>query len=206
MIACVGALGCLFLLLQNTIRVPTDAPTIQAGDRRGAAFRHGARRAWHVRRDDRLPRQADHGAQRVRGREATIIDGGDGSHLPVVSFRNGEGPESVLRGFTVTGGDNRSADDWGGGISCAGDLSPFTSPAIAGASASSRINTTGLAGGGVAGNPVLEDCKTPRTGRPPARGRRSVGRARDAAAASCPATGPTTAAACTSSRGAPGAC
>src|SRR5688572_26079431 len=52
------------------------------------------------------------------GPRDTIVDGADGSFLPVVRFHNDEGTDSVLRGFTVTGGDNRFSDSWGGGISC----------------------------------------------------------------------------------------
>jgi hypothetical protein len=156
MSACLAALGPLVLLAQNTIRVPEDAPTIQAAIDTAQAFDTVlVATGTYVETIDFLGKPIT--VRSESGSDVTIIDGGDGSHLPVVSFRNGEGPESVLRGFTVTGGDNRSADFLGGGISCAGDTAPYTSPTIA--ECVITLNRTGLVGGGVAGNPVLEDCK-----------------------------------------------
>ncbi|MFQ5654784.1 MAG: right-handed parallel beta-helix repeat-containing protein, partial [Planctomycetota bacterium] len=57
------------------------------------------------------------------GAEVTTIDGG-GNDV-VVRFVAGEGPDSLLEGFTVTGGFNPAFDGDGGGIVCIG-----SSPAI----------------------------------------------------------------------------
>ena len=51
------------------------------------------------------------------GPEVTIIDGT--GHYHVVQCINGEGPDTILQGFTVTGGDGSGAtlpDYWGGGM------------------------------------------------------------------------------------------
>jgi hypothetical protein len=60
--------------------------------------------------------------QSHKGPEVTVIDGGQLSN--VVRFASGEGPDSVLEGFTVTNGTSSSTSD-GGGIQCY-----FSSPVI----------------------------------------------------------------------------
>src|SRR5262245_20853172 len=105
------------LSAQTTVRVPADAPTIQAGialanDGDTVLVAPGLwvgviaflGKAITVRSES--------------GPRVTIIDGADGSFLPVVTFHGGEGTDSILRGFTVTNGDNRFSDSFGGGISC----------------------------------------------------------------------------------------
>jgi hypothetical protein len=71
------------------------------------------------------------------GPQATIIDG-EGGH--VVSFSQGEGPASVLRGFTITGGSGPG--DGGGGILCI-DASPTIEGCII------RDNASEAFGGGM---------------------------------------------------------
>ena len=69
-------------------------------------------------------------AVRVRselGRGATTIDGNQAGS--VVKFVNGEGPDSVLEGFTITNGSGTLDDQWtyGGGIYCKDHSSPTIS-------------------------------------------------------------------------------
>ncbi len=139
------------------IRVPADAPAIQsaiewASDGDTVLVAPGV---YHERiqfRGKAITVQSD------RGPAVTTIDG-TGFFGPVVSFREGEGRGSVLRGFTVTGGSHYGGPP-GGGISCydfgpAGRGSP-TSPTIQ--ECVIRGNRADM-GGGLAGDPLLEDCE-----------------------------------------------
>ena len=85
----------------------------------------------------------------VEGWSKTTLQAPFGS---AVEFWNGETASSVLRGFTVTGGNTLK---WGGGISCF-DGAGFASPTIL----DCRItgNNASLGGGGVAGSPRLVRC------------------------------------------------
>lgn len=145
------------LLAQDTIRVPSQVPTIQAAielaqDGDTVLVAPGR----YVGTLDFLGK-----AIRVRseaGPASTIIDGADGSFLPVVRFHNGEGTDSILRGFTITNGNNLASDSWGGGISCLLSGQNRGTPTIR------RCIITGnrawsSPGAGVTGNPVLEDCE-----------------------------------------------
>ena len=67
--------------------------------------------------------------------DSTVIDGaGNGS---VVTFNSGEGNNSIIAGFTITGG----IADWGGGIYCVGQTSPTIRQNVI------RENTALLSGG-----------------------------------------------------------
>lgn len=82
----------------------------------------------------------------VAGASATVIDGGGSA--PVVGFKSGEGPDSRLVGFTVTGG---AAFFGGGGIGCGQGATPTITDCIV------RGNS-GKHGAGVAGSPIMERC------------------------------------------------
>jgi hypothetical protein len=142
---------------QSTIRVPADASTIQAAIERA---RDGdtvlVAPGRYVGVLDFVGKAIT--VRSVAGPARTIIDGADGSFLPVVSFHGGEGTDSVLRGFTVTNGDNRFTDALGGGISCVFNGANSGTPTIQ--RCHITANRTLLSpGAGVAGNPVLEECR-----------------------------------------------
>lgn len=91
----------------------------------------------------------------VCGALSTTIDA-TGLGGPVVSFENGEGPDSVLVGFTITGGNATSNAIAGGGIH-AWDGGSATTPTVMDCIV--RDNHASFAnGGGVAGNPTLVRC------------------------------------------------
>lgn len=79
----------------------------------------------------------------VDGAGSATIDGG-GAEVFVVRFDDGEGRESVLRGFTITGGlgATRGDDATGGGVLVLGSSATIDACVISG--------NTGLEGGGVA--------------------------------------------------------
>ncbi|MBS1854762.1 MAG: choice-of-anchor D domain-containing protein [Acidobacteria bacterium] len=82
----------------------------------------------------------------VSGPDITIIDGGLQPGV-VVSFTQGEGPASVLQGFTIQNG----AADEGGGITVQG-----ASPTITG---NRIVNNSGCSGAGIGvgfGNPIIQ--------------------------------------------------
>jgi parallel beta-helix repeat protein/predicted outer membrane repeat protein len=85
----------------------------------------------------------------AQGPSVTTLDGsGNGS---VVTFQSGEGPDSVLQGFTIRGG----SADIGGGIRIVGGASPTVADcAVSG-------NTATLRGGGIyaAGSPTIHNCR-----------------------------------------------
>jgi hypothetical protein len=141
---------------QVTIHVPTDQPTIQAGievatDGDTVLVAPGT----YNEQIDFLGK-----AITVRSRdgaEVTIIDSEgestwvDWPYGPVVRMIGGEGADTVLQGFTVTGGQAGSAGSAGySGIWCEG-LAPTIRDCIVSG------NSGGL-GGGVLGNARLERC------------------------------------------------
>ena len=79
---------------------------------------------------------------------------------PAVKFANGEGSDSVLSGFTITGGLS-SYDSPGGGISCVDALNHPTAPLITDCiiehNGADFLEGASVAGG-VYGNPILERC------------------------------------------------
>jgi hypothetical protein len=146
------------LAARETIRVPGEVPTIQAAISRahdGDVVQVAPGRYVGVL--DFLGKAIT--VQSESGAETTIIDGNDGSFLPVVAFHHDEGADSILRGFTVTGGDNRFTDVLGGGISCVhlGVNVSIATPTIRQCVITGN-RTLISPGAGVAGNPVLEDC------------------------------------------------
>ncbi len=91
---------------------------------------------------------------------ATIIDGSqpaDSAYASVVSFRNGEGRDSVLTGFTLRNGKGTYAgsNSFGGGVLCLGTSPTITKCVITG-------NTTTHMGGGIhceaKAGPYLSNC------------------------------------------------
>ncbi|NOT31484.1 MAG: hypothetical protein HOP15_13635 [Planctomycetes bacterium] len=81
---------------------------------------------------------------------------------PVVRFRNGEGPDSRLMGFTIGGGSG-DFEGVGGGVSCSGFnlgtvASPYLSDCIIRNNFTDPIFGNGGGAAGIDGNPILERC------------------------------------------------
>jgi len=149
----------------NTIRVPQDQPTIQAGINAAAAGDTVIVAPGTYLENLNFSGKATTVIS-AQGPAATIIDGS--SHGPVVTFSSGEGPTAVLSGFTMQHGSasfgpydgggisirnssptisgnwimNNVAADGGGGIS-----SSFGSPVIRGNTISNNAQTAGYSGG-----------------------------------------------------------
>jgi hypothetical protein len=83
------------------------------------------------------------------GPQVTTINGGAAG--PVVTFSSGEPAQTMLSGFTITGGTNTSRDGFGGGIVIEG-----ASPTILGNVITGNVACNG--GGGIlaAGSPVIQ--------------------------------------------------
>jgi hypothetical protein len=78
---------------------------------------------------------------------------------PVVLFRNGEGPDSRLIGFTIRGGSG-DFEGVGGGISCSA-FGPVANPYLSDCIIERNFTDQefqGLGAAGVHGNPILERC------------------------------------------------
>jgi hypothetical protein len=140
------------LTAQATIHVPADVPTIQgaielAQDGDTVLVASGT----YAELVDYLGKAIV--VESESGAAATTIDA-TGLGGPVVTFQSGEGPGSVLRGFTVTGG--LTAGTPGAGISCIGGS--LATPLIQGCDIRGN-RTSAASGGGVAGLPTLEDCR-----------------------------------------------
>jgi len=90
------------------------------------------------------------------GAGATTIDAST-TGGPAVRFHGGEGPDSILRGFTITGGSLESATR-GGGISCFSYAvgPPSSTPTVADCVITGNSMLGG--GGGVGGDPLLVRC------------------------------------------------
>lgn len=144
---------------QKTIHVPGDAPSIQIGiaiadDGDTVLVAPG----WYEERIDFLGRAIT--VKSELGPDATRIDA---SNVPpwqpgiadgwgrVVRFISGEGPDSVLDGFTITGSDECLT--WSatthGGILC--ETVTIKNCRI--------INNLGQYGAGVYGSPIMENCQ-----------------------------------------------
>ncbi len=140
-----------FALAQSIIHVPGDAPTIQQGiglaqngDTVLVAPGTYAEAIEYLGKAITVESEA--------GASVTTIDAA-GLGSPVVGFFAGEGLTSILRGFTLTGGDWNGSP--GAGIACYG--SSIASPLIQ--SCIIRGNRTfASSGAGVGGNATLEDC------------------------------------------------
>ncbi len=128
-------------LTAGTIRVPADSPSIQEGIE-AATDGDTVLVAPGLYREniDFLGKAVTVTSE--GGPFVTTIHGGrQGS---VVSFQTGEGPASVLEGFTLTGGSGTGTDPYcyGGGVYCY-----FASPTIAGNVI--RNNSVSYHGGGI---------------------------------------------------------
>src|SRR5262249_30583777 len=99
------------LLAQNTINVPADQPTIQAGIQ-AAANGDTVLVAPGTYRENVNFLGKLITVQSSGGPAVTIIDGGRAGS--VVTFENGESTSAVLKGFTI---ENGNAPSQGGGIS-----------------------------------------------------------------------------------------
>ncbi|MFH2002657.1 MAG: right-handed parallel beta-helix repeat-containing protein [Planctomycetota bacterium] len=113
------------LCFADTIHVPADQPTIQAGI---DAAKNGdvvvVTPGTYVELINFMGKAIE--VISSHGPALTSIDGGDppiSHYKSVVTFTNDEGPDSVLNGFTVTNGDHFS---YGGGIKC----DSYTSPTL----------------------------------------------------------------------------
>ncbi len=148
-----------------TITVPGDAPTISAAI--AAAHDGDTVLVSPGRYRDNL----DFGGKAItvesaQGPQATSIDGGRSD--PVVTFRSGEGRESVLRGFTIENGDTPMPEDHGGG----GVYIDDASPTIAG----NIVSGNGACGPGAGidaewgGAPLIEDNTVSGNGQGPCTG------------------------------------
>jgi len=146
---------CVPLAAQTTIHVPGDAATVQGGielAEDGDTVLVGPGTFTGV--IDFLGKAI---TVRGAGPALTVIDGGDGSLLPAVSFHQGEGEDSVLRDVTVTGGDNRFSDVWGGGVSCMLPGVNTGTPTLKNCVITGNVSAA-TPGAGVAGDARLEDC------------------------------------------------
>ncbi|MHC4942790.1 MAG: right-handed parallel beta-helix repeat-containing protein [Planctomycetota bacterium] len=107
-----------------TINVPADEPTIQAGI--DAAMNGDTvlvASGTYVENIDLLGKAIT--VRSVRGAAATIMDGNQTGSTAV--FASGEGPDSVLEGFTISNGSGTELAPlykYGGGILCKGASSP----------------------------------------------------------------------------------
>ncbi len=93
----------------ETIRVPRDQPTIQAGiDAAGDGDLVLVAPGVYKETIDFVGKAIT--VRGKAGREWTVLDG-NGLPGTVVSIRQGEGPDSVLEGFTITGGTGEGYRD-----------------------------------------------------------------------------------------------
>jgi hypothetical protein len=145
-----AALVALFVLpalvAQNTINVPADQPTIQAGIQ---AADNGdtvlVAPGTYLENIDFLGKSITVASS--GGTSVTAIDGGHAGS--VVTFKSGEGASAVLKGFTL---QNGSAQFNGGGI-----LVSSASPTITGNTIQNNVACSG--GGGISsssGSPVIQ--------------------------------------------------
>lgn len=145
---------CLALVsaAQNVIQVPGDASTIQAAivlAEDGDTVQVGP--GTYDEALDFLGK-----AIRVVSQAGAALTTIDATNLgsPVAGFFNEEGPDSVLRGFTLTGGNWNGSP--GAGIACFG-FNGIATPLIQ--HCVIRDNETGaMSGAGVGGDAILEDC------------------------------------------------
>jgi len=141
------AIALVFLVLlpttgfSSSIWVPDDHPTIQAAiDAAAGGDEVVVRPGTYVENIDFLGKAIT--VRSALGPDVTIIDGGAAGS--VVVFDSGEGPGSVLDGFTLTNGTG-TVDPWwslaGGGIYCESSSPTITNNVITG-------NTADGGGGG----------------------------------------------------------
>ncbi len=110
-----------------TITVPVDYPTIQAAiDASHNGDTIVVRAGTYTEAIDFLGRAIV--VKSESGPDVTVIDAGS-SHSPTVAFEKGEGPDSVLDGFTVT---HTSTFEAGRGIYCYGASPTITNNIITG--------------------------------------------------------------------------
>lgn len=104
--------------LSNTLQVPDDHGTIQGAiDAALSGDEIVVQTGIYLENIDFLGKAIV--LRSERGPDFTVIDGGLAG--PVITFENGEGPDSVLDGFTLTGGDGAVlSSTTGGGVHCDG--------------------------------------------------------------------------------------
>src|ERR1051326_666409 len=158
----VAGLSLLFLgmfipggnLFANVIHVPADQPTIQAAI--NAAVNCDALRVspgTYVENINFLGKAITvAGDQTTLGPQTTIIDGNHNG--PVVTFASGEGPQSVLTGFTLRNGSAHFSPAYDGGGIRISSSSPTVVLNIV------TNNDAVSAGGGISssfGSPLIQD-------------------------------------------------
>ena len=149
-----------FPFAQTTIRVPADAPTIQTGiDLAMNGDTVLVAPGTYLEEIDYKGKAIT--VESEGGATVTTIDG-EGEIGQTVVFHNAEGPDSILRGFTVTGGTTfpslTGSSGFGAGITCMTSSLISATPRIEQCDIVGNHITNFFAGGGVGGNPIIEDC------------------------------------------------
>ena len=153
MVLCALLAGALCLPIVGDKYVPGQFPTIQiAIDAASDGDVIHVDRGLYIEAVDFLGKAITVTA--TAGADQTTILATPGN--PGVRFWKGEGPGSILEGFTVTGGDFAT---WGGGITLADWADTGVGPVIR--DCVIKGNKTGSIGGGIGGynaNPTIERC------------------------------------------------
>jgi hypothetical protein len=136
----------------DVIHVPADQPTIQAAINAAVDGDEVVIAPGTYNEDINFNGNAI--TVRGSGSDVTTIEGQGFSFPSVVSLMNGEGPDSILRDLTVTGGN-------AGSCGCAGGINAWGNPTIINCHITG--NRTGAfsapaAGGGLVGGGLVVDC------------------------------------------------
>ncbi len=131
----------------NQLLIPANYPTIQAGiDAASAGDTVLVSPGTYYENLDFKGKAIT--VASAAGPQATIIDGGRAG--AVVNFSNGEGPDSIIKGFTIQNG----SATWGSGVSVVATAPTILSNIIQ--NNESPIGAWGAGVGGVYGSPIIE--------------------------------------------------